>query len=844
MSGNFRPIAPAQRNNSTTSSAFMSYPSNESQTPRRQTNASMPGLTNPAPNGAPMPAPDFKPYLKKRILDDLIPKTTIRSMRLWNQEELATYFTDHILRRYNIGSTIQMSDEQLKNACERCYKDLLNKLLQEGLKWDPRVKKFAEMAPETPVSVPSQTATPKQETPRTSKTTSPKSGDNLGVDHNVLLRVFQNLQGGKSSTTGSTTAATTPAPTTAPAFNSNTTRNLAKTNDTMAMTSHQMAPEQSGRTNGPTSQRTDILPAIKEMLELQQLPSEDQKWRRIRYHAISASFLYCMKRDTFSKDLSNFPRWAVKQYPDLRNEIQEAYKALGRSGPHNLLVHLMAEAYKNMSLRFPCKFTKLFLDVITKVGKDREHYLKQVAVSVGTPTAANEPTRATNTAVDWASRSMNSGTTSATEFHASSVTSSFVSGSDVRPHYTGSNHTHGAVPANLKSSMTTNYKETPSSVEVPVSKGQFLESVRRSSTQTGNYGDYRVENDTKMSMLANQGRGGLNAGGLVKKIDEMKSEGINPFDPFYCLCHQFSWSTLQAHITSLTEKFSPHISPKKINKVGRDVVNELMQKQDSGSFQAPVDPIKHECPDYYEKIPHPIDLGTIKKRTESGYYKSFKQLRNDIKRIWDNAMTYNGEGHPVYMAAVNMDFYFREECEKRIAPEERKQQRTSLRNDCCTLCYGGDLEYQPPQLFCNLCERKIRENQYYHTDSQQKWHVCRTCFKKKEFGDPIKIGDVKIEYNSFQRRKNSASVLEPWVECDVCERWQHMCCALFNGKRAAAASVSRYDFKYACPHCTTFYIRAHRKQPDDSSVPMAGELPNYDTDKAMEMRVKKFCRRL
>lgn len=115
MSGDFRPLRPAPSNTSSANTAFMQYSSVETPSRRRPSNATSSATTDAS----------VQPHLKKRIHDDLLQKTTIRAFKLWDYDKLANYFTDHILRHYDLGATVQMSDEQLRDACDRCYIELL-----------------------------------------------------------------------------------------------------------------------------------------------------------------------------------------------------------------------------------------------------------------------------------------------------------------------------------------------------------------------------------------------------------------------------------------------------------------------------------------------------------------------------------------------------------------------------------------------------------------------------------------------------------------------------------------------------------------------------------------------
>ncbi|ESQ32750.1 hypothetical protein EUTSA_v10003722mg [Eutrema salsugineum] len=66
-------------------------------------------------------------------------------------------------------------------------------------------------------------------------------------------------------------------------------------------------------------------------------------------------------------------------------------------------------------------------------------------------------------------------------------------------------------------------------------------------------------------------------------------------------------------------------------------------------FQAPVDVVKLNIPDYLTIIKHPMDLGTVKKNLASGVYSSPHEFAADVRLTFTNAMTYNPPGHDVHI---------------------------------------------------------------------------------------------------------------------------------------------------------------------------------------------------
>ncbi|KAF8108186.1 hypothetical protein N665_0114s0074 [Sinapis alba] len=79
------------------------------------------------------------------------------------------------------------------------------------------------------------------------------------------------------------------------------------------------------------------------------------------------------------------------------------------------------------------------------------------------------------------------------------------------------------------------------------------------------------------------------------------------------------------------------------------LLKKLWSHPHSWVFQAPVDVVKLNIPDYLTIIKHPMDLGTIKKNLASGLYSSPHEFAADVRLTFTNAMTYNPPGHDVHI---------------------------------------------------------------------------------------------------------------------------------------------------------------------------------------------------
>lgn len=77
---------------------------------------------------------------------------------------------------------------------------------------------------------------------------------------------------------------------------------------------------------------------------------------------------------------------------------------------------------------------------------------------------------------------------------------------------------------------------------------------------------------------------------------------------------------------------------------------EKLYKQDPESipFRQPVDPQALGIPDYFDIIKKPMDLSTIKRRLDTGYYTDPWAYVDDVWLMFDNAWIYNKRTSRVY----------------------------------------------------------------------------------------------------------------------------------------------------------------------------------------------------
>ena len=88
------------------------------------------------------------------------------------------------------------------------------------------------------------------------------------------------------------------------------------------------------------------------------------------------------------------------------------------------------------------------------------------------------------------------------------------------------------------------------------------------------------------------------------------------------------------------------------------VLAELLDKDISAPFQFPVDSLYEILPNYFDIIKNPMDLSCVKKKLKNGKYTSALHFLKDVRRTFNNAMTYNEEESQVYAYAKELIQFF------------------------------------------------------------------------------------------------------------------------------------------------------------------------------------------
>jgi hypothetical protein len=89
-------------------------------------------------------------------------------------------------------------------------------------------------------------------------------------------------------------------------------------------------------------------------------------------------------------------------------------------------------------------------------------------------------------------------------------------------------------------------------------------------------------------------------------------------------------------------------------------MGKLASRAISTLFARPVDPVRDNCPDYFDRIAEPMDLGTVNRKLTSNQYRSVTEWKSDVNRIWSNSNSYNSRSSLIRLMTKDLsDTFYR-----------------------------------------------------------------------------------------------------------------------------------------------------------------------------------------
>ncbi|KAJ2783618.1 histone acetyltransferase [Coemansia javaensis] len=140
-----------------------------------------------------------------------------------------------------------------------------------------------------------------------------------------------------------------------------------------------------------------------------------------------------------------------------------------------------------------------------------------------------------------------------------------------------------------------------------------------------------------------------------------ETPGLAKIDPFE-IPAESGW-------TPEMDEISRRNARSKLNTWQVTVVGELLVHPSAWPFQAPVNP--KEVPDYYTVVKEPMDLKTLKANVEENKYPTLEAFVHDVRKIFDNCKSYNGEGTRYWRCAVTVERFFADKVKEWKSRAER-----------------------------------------------------------------------------------------------------------------------------------------------------------------------------
>lgn len=116
----------------------------------------------------------------------------------------------------------------------------------------------------------------------------------------------------------------------------------------------------------------------------------------------------------------------------------------------------------------------------------------------------------------------------------------------------------------------------------------------------------------------------------------------------------------------------------------QQVLRELMSKKyDSISypFVEPVDPVALDCPNYFNVVKNPMDLGTVRHKMQNGEYDNGEQFEKDVRQVFINCYLFNPEGTAVNIMGHRLENVFNEKWAKKPEPTEESSHSEDEEDD-------------------------------------------------------------------------------------------------------------------------------------------------------------------
>mmetsp|Transcript_27622 Transcript_27622/g.32683 ORF Transcript_27622/g.32683 Transcript_27622/m.32683 type:complete len:995 (+) Transcript_27622:32-3016(+) len=315
----------------------------------------------------------------------------------------------------------------------------------------------------------------------------------------------------------------------------------------------------------------------------------------------------------------------------------------------------------------------------------------------------------------------------------------------------------------------------------------------------------------------------------VEPLPDKKSKGETTFS----LINSFSVRQIELHIKSLNRTIQ--LAQKDLKEKCGNILKILQTHDHYWVFSVPVDPVELKLPDYFSIVQHPMDLGTVTKKVDTGQYHSIEEFHDDVCLTFDNAKMYNEEGSVVHGMAIEVKTKFLSEYNEVINHLKVEEEERRKNERACGLCGCEKLQFEPPVFFCNgvnCPSKRIHRNRHFYVGGNNQYFWCNQCYNELDESVKIDMPDLSVKKDNLVKKKNDETHEENWVQCDVCDRWIHQICGLFNSRQNKDNQI-----KYSCPQCLCDEMKAGKIKPQPNAA-NAEELPRTKLSEWLENSVR------
>ena len=133
----------------------------------------------------------------------------------------------------------------------------------------------------------------------------------------------------------------------------------------------------------------------------------------------------------------------------------------------------------------------------------------------------------------------------------------------------------------------------------------------------------------------------------------------------------------------------------------------------------------------------------------------------------------------------------------------------------CPMCEAGCLPFEAPALHCRgTCGSRVQRNSSFWALPSTNYFVwCTMCHDNLKPDFPYPIANRTIKKEMLVKKKNNQVQGEPWVQCDMCNKWMHQICVIFNARAEARYSNGRF----VCPLCRHKVMAEDAKMREDEA---------------------------